>query len=169
MHGRLAGVALCLLGGAPAVTTPVVSHDLFLMLGVAFALAASGCNTKTMANDRRCRALSAEQCRSDSSCIAVGGKGLEPYPPSIAKGERCEPGCAKGWMPEECTWGPRRDDTPADRVAKDGRACLGPARCQLNRTNTGDYCFDPNPPCGGCRQVFDHCQSVNLCSGVICP
>lgn len=132
-------------------------------------LAAAGCNTRTMANEKHCRALSADECRADSTCVAVGGKGLEPLPAAVAQGKRCEPGCAKGWMPDECVWTPPAPGSPPDRTAADGRVCTGPPRCQLNRTNSGDHCFDPDPPCAGCRQVFDHCQSANLCSGVICP
>lgn len=134
-------------------------------------LFSAGCNTKTARNERRCRTLSADECRADDTCVAVGGQGLEPFPPAVAEGRRCEPGCAKGWMPEECVWTTPAANLAVDptRLASDGRLCTGPARCVVNRTNTGDYCFDPSPPCGGCRQVFAHCQSVNLCSDVICP
>ena len=132
----------------------------------------AACNTRTAANERRCRTLAADECRADDTCIAVGGKGLEPFEPSILAGKRCEPACAKGGLPEECSWtAASAAATPADpsRIASNGRVCAGPARCQLNRTNNGEYCHDPDPPCFGCRQVFSHCQSANLCSGVICP
>lgn len=142
------------------------------ILVAAVAVLGIACNTRTSANDARCRTLSADDCRADTTCVAVGGPGLEPYEPAIREGKRCEHGCAKGSMPEECTWiSASAAATPADpgRISSDGRVCSGPARCELRMTNSGDYCHDPDPPCFGCRQMFDHCQSANLCSGVICP
>ena len=127
-----------------------------------------GCNSKTAANDRRCRTLSAAECRADDTCVAVSGPQLEPYPDAIQQGKRCEPGCAKGFMAEECVWAKAGSDPAEVRVANDGRLCTGPARCELRQTSSGAYCVDPRPPCGGCRGVFAKCQSANLCSDVIC-
>ena len=140
-----------------------------VLLAALLLTTGAGCNTKTRANERRCGSLGADACRADPTCVAVGGPVLEPHPPAIVEGGRCEPGCAKGWMPDECGWAPARAGAAADRVAHDGRVCDGPPRSQVQHSSTGDHCQDPTPPCGVRREVFVSCQSANLCSGVICP